>query len=54
MTIEELQRETLMEKNRRLLQEKCRHSEIYCSVACGPNGTFETRVCLDCLKSWRR
>jgi hypothetical protein len=29
MTLEELQRETLVEKNRRLRQQKCRHEEIY-------------------------
>ncbi len=52
MTLEELQAETLTEKNRRLQQEKCRHNEIYCSTVVGPGGEFETRVCLDCCKSW--
>jgi hypothetical protein len=36
MTLEGFQRETLVEKNRRLRQEKCRHEEIYSSIIVTP------------------
>lgn len=52
MTLEELQRETLVEKNRRLRQLRCPHEEVYFSTMCGPDGTFTTSACLDCGKSW--
>lgn len=48
MTLEELVRETLIEKNTRLLRAKCPHLEIYCSTVTGPDGTFSHRFCLDC------
>jgi hypothetical protein len=54
MTLQELQNETLAQKNRRLVQAKCAHEEIYCSTVLGPDGTHETRVCLDCGKSWNK
>ena len=53
MTLEELTRETLTQKNRRLRQEKCDHEEVFCSTVIGPSGAFETRGCFDCGKSWR-
>lgn len=53
MTMDELVAETLTQKNRRLRQEKCEHEETFCSTVCGPHGTFETRACLDCGKTWR-
>jgi hypothetical protein len=53
MTLEELTKETLTEKNRRIRQEKCQHEEVYCSTVSGPNGTFTNKLCLDCGKSWR-
>ena len=52
MTLEELTKETLSEKNRRLRQEKCQHEEIYSSTVAGPHGTFTNALCLDCGKSW--
>lgn len=54
MTIEELVRETLVEKNRRLRQAKCHHDEVYSSTVAGPAGTFTNSFCLDCGKSWYR
>lgn len=53
MTLEELTNETLTQKNRRLRQEKCEHEEIFCSTVSTPDGSFETRGCFDCGKSWR-
>lgn len=53
MTLEELVNETLTQKNLRLRQEKCEHEEVFCSTVIGPNGTFKTRGCFDCGKSWR-
>lgn len=53
MTLEELAKETLVQKNRRLRQEKCEHEEVFCSTVSGPGGTFQTRGCFDCGKSWR-
>lgn len=53
MTLDELTKETLVEKNRRLRQERCEHEEVFCSTVSGPSGTFQTRGCLDCGKSWR-
>jgi hypothetical protein len=53
MNLEELARETLTQKNRRLRQERCRHVEIYSSSVTSPSGTFTNRFCLDCVKSWR-
>jgi hypothetical protein len=52
MTLRELERETLTEKNRRLWQEKCPHEEVYSSTVTGPCGTFTTKFCFDCGKSW--
>lgn len=48
MTIEELARETLIEKHRRLMREKCQHEEVYSSTVAGPAGTFTNSFCLDC------
>lgn len=50
MTLDDLVRETLIEKNRRLRQAKCKHEEIYSSTVMGPNGTFTNGFCLDCGK----
>jgi hypothetical protein len=50
LALEELQRETLVEKNRRLRQTKCKHEEVYSSSVTGPEGTHTTRFCLDCGK----
>lgn len=54
MTLEELQNETLVQKNTRLLQAKCRHEEIYSSTVWSADGTFTNSFCLDCGKSWHR
>jgi len=54
MTIDELVRETLVEKNRRLRQAKCPHEEVYSSTVAGPTGVFTNSFCLDCGKSWHR
>lgn len=51
MTLQELVNETLVEKNRRMRQAKCRHEEIYESWAYGPLGIFTNVFCLDCGKS---
>lgn len=48
MTLEELQNETLVEKNRRLRQAKCPHEEVYSSTVWGPDGKHSLRFCLDC------
>lgn len=52
MTLDELARETLTEKNRRLLQAKCEHEEVYSSAVTGPDGTYSNSFCLDCGKSF--
>lgn len=52
MTLDELVRETLTEKHRRLQQEKCKHEDTYSSTVDGPNGTFTNKLCFDCGKSW--
>jgi hypothetical protein len=52
MTLEELTKETLVEKNRRLRQEKCEHGAVYSSTVAGHDGIFTTRFCMDCGKSW--
>lgn len=54
MTLEELQRETLVEKHSRLMQEKCPHHEIYSSTVWGPLGEFRHKFCLDCGKDLLR
>lgn len=54
MTLEELQRETLVEKHLRLKKEKCPHEEIYSSTVYGPGGTFRNKFCLDCGKDMLR
>lgn len=48
MTLNEFVSEPLTQKNRRLMQEKCRHEEIYSSTVAGPEGTFTNSFCLDC------
>lgn len=53
MTLDELVAETLTQKNRRLRQEKCEHEEIFCSSVSSSAGTFQTRGCFDCGKTWR-
>lgn len=53
MTLDELVNETLIEKNRRLRQERCEHEEVFCSTVSGPSGTYQTRGCFDCGKAWR-
>lgn len=53
MILDELVNETLVQKNRRLRQEQCEHEEVFCSTVSSPTGTFETRGCFDCGKSWR-
>jgi hypothetical protein len=53
MTVDELVRKTLVEKNRRLRQAKCSH-RVYSSTVAGPTGTFSNSFCLDCGKSWHR
>ena len=41
MTLEELSRETLVEKHVRLKQEKCPHEKIYSSTVYEPNWMFQ-------------
>jgi hypothetical protein len=53
MTLDELVRETLTEKNRRLRQEKCKHKETYSQRCDGPSGSFASGFCWDCGKPWR-
>lgn len=52
MTVEMLIAETLSQKNKRKLQEKCRHDEIFRSTCLGSAGEFTTAVCMDCGKTW--
>lgn len=54
MTLDELAKETLVQKHHRLMQAKCKHEEIYSSTVTGPDGTFTTRFCLDCGKDLER
>lgn len=42
--------ETLIQKNRRLRQSKCKHEEVVSSFVLGPDSKSETRFCLDCGK----
>lgn len=51
MTLQDLINETLVEKNCRLQQEKCKHEEVWSSTVRGPDGTFTNSFCLDCGKS---
>lgn len=53
MTLQELVEETLTQKHRRLMREKCKHREIYSSTVSGPHGTFAQSVCLDCGQAIR-
>lgn len=48
MTLDELQRETLTEKNRRMRQAKCPHEGVYSSTVSSRDGEWTVRVCLDC------
>jgi hypothetical protein len=52
MTLDDLVKETLVEKNRRLRQEKCSHPEVYSSTVESRNGIFTNSFCLDCGKSF--
>lgn len=52
MTLAELQAETLVQKHRRLMREKCTHEEVYSSTVLGPDGSHPTSFCLDCGKSF--
>jgi hypothetical protein len=52
MNLAELANETLTQKHRRLMQEKCRHEEVHSSTVRGPGGTFTNKFCLDCGKGW--
>lgn len=52
MTLIELANEALVQKHRRLIQEKCRHEEVYSSSVLSPDGYHVNRICLDCGKSW--
>lgn len=52
MTLQELAAETLVEKNRRLRQEKCRHEEMFTSTVTSPGGVYTNKVCMDCGASW--
>lgn len=54
MSLDELVKETLTQKHRRLMQEKCRHPDVYSSTVAGPSGTFTNSFCWDCGKSWHR
>lgn len=52
MSLAELQVETLVQKNRRLVQERCPHEEIYSSTVLSDGESFTNRACLDCGKTW--
>ena len=52
LTLEELLKETLVEKNRRLRQARCAHEQVHSSSVRGPAGFFTNSFCLDCGKSW--
>jgi hypothetical protein len=47
--IQELALETLSQKHRRELQEKCEHLDIYRSCV---NGVTNA-ICMDCFKWWQ-
>ena len=51
MTIDELQRETLTEKNTRLRQEKCRHPEVWSSSVRWGDVKSTSTVCVKCGKN---
>lgn len=51
MTLQELANETLTQKHRRLMQERCSHDEVYSSTVASRNGIFTNAFCLDCGKS---
>lgn len=55
MTLQELAAETLVEKNRRLVQTNCKHEPdaLFSSSVTTPVATYTNTVCLDCMKSWR-
>lgn len=56
MTLKELAAETLMQKNRRLVQASCKHEAdaLFSSSVTTPIATHTSTVCLDCGKSWRK
>lgn len=51
VNIRELTLETLSQKNCRLMQERCKHDEVYSSTV--NDGPFTNCVCLNCGKWWR-
>lgn len=55
MTLQDLAAETLMQKNRRLVQAACKHEPeaLFSSSVTTPLATYTNVVCLDCMKSWR-
>jgi hypothetical protein len=53
MNLEQLVKETLVQKHRRLMRAKCRHREVYSSTVLGPDGTATSAFCLECGKSLR-
>lgn len=52
MTLEALAAETLVQKNRRLRQEKCPHDFAHSSTVVSVAGAFTNRFCYDCGKIW--
>lgn len=44
--------ETLVQKHKREMREKCPHEKIYRSTVTTPDGSSTTKACLDCGKSW--
>jgi hypothetical protein len=52
MTLQELVNETLVEKHKRLMREKCRHGGCYSSTVMGPVTIFTNACCLDCGRVW--
>ena len=52
MTLAELMAETLMQKHRRLQQEKCKHEEAFSSGVTSDRGSFGQKVCFECGKVW--
>lgn len=55
MTLQELAAETLMQKNRRLVQASCKHEPeaLFSSSVSTPVATYAHKICLDCGKIWR-
>ena len=56
MTLAELVNETLVEKHRRLMREKCKHEPgaLVVSTFCSHEASFTDTFCADCGQHWRK